>query len=128
MRRHFTSPFSFFLSWFVANLSACCVCAVKKHPKLKSRYKRRVQAATEYTMTIEDFDDLVESKTLAPHCLGPEPSPFVLHTIEIEENSKCSFGLSLTWILFFKQVFLFFCGDDDEVQSRDVHQDEGQEE
>ena len=52
-------------------------------------------------MTIEDFDDLVESKTLAPYCLGPEPSPFVMHTIEIEENSKCSFGLSLTWIFFF---------------------------
>ena len=73
----------------MANLSVCCVYTVKKRLKLKSRYKRRVEAATEYTKTIDNFDDLVDSKTLARHCLGPKPSSFVLHAIEIEEKSKC---------------------------------------
>ena len=61
---------SFFLllfPCFVANLFICCVCAVKKRPKLKSRYKERVNAATKYAKTIDDFDDLVDPRTLAPH-------------------------------------------------------------
>ena len=38
---------------------ACCTFAIKKRPRLKSRYKERVQAATEYAKTIDDFDNLV---------------------------------------------------------------------
>ena len=39
---------------------------------------------------IEDFDDLVDLRTLAFYCLGLEPSAFVLQNIEIEEKkSKC---------------------------------------
>ena len=79
----------FFFFWFVANLSVCCVCTVKKRLKLKNRYKRHVEAATEYAKTIDDFDDLVDPRTLARHCLSPKPSSFVLHAIEIEEKSKC---------------------------------------
>ena len=73
----------------MANLSVCCVCTVKKRLKLKNRYKRHVEAATEYAKTIDDFDNLVDPRTLARHCLGPKPSSFVLHAIEIEEKSKC---------------------------------------
>ena len=40
--------------------------------------------AIEYTSTIDDFDDLVDPKTLAYHCLGPEPSimSFVLSVVK----------------------------------------------
>ena len=98
---------------------------------------RRVEAATEYAKTI---DNLVDPRTLARHCLGLEPSPYVLHTIKIEEKSKCLICSSLTLIFFllfcfcffffffiyffFLQVF-FFRRDDDEVQPGDVRQDEG---
>ena len=128
------SSFSFYFL-VVANLFFfffCCVYAVKKRPKLKSRYRRRVEAATEYAKTI---DNLVDLRTLARHCLGLEPSPYVLHTIKIEEKSKCLICSSLTLIFFllfcfflflfsFLQVF-FFRRDDDEVQPGDVYQDEG---
>ena len=63
---------------------------------------------TEYAKTIDYFDDLVDPRTLAHHCLGPEPSFYVLRAIEIEEKSKCSFGSSLTRILFFLSSFFFF--------------------
>ena len=93
---------------------------------------RRVEAATEYAKTI---DNLVDPRTLARHCLGLEPSPYVLHTFKIEEKSKCLICSSLTLIFFllfcfflflfsFLQVF-FFRRDDDEVQPGDVYQDEG---
>ena len=38
----------------------------------------------EYASTIDDFDDLVDPKTLAYHCLGPEPSimSFVLSVVK----------------------------------------------
>ena len=65
-------------------------CAVKRQPKLKSRYKERVEKANEYAKTIEDFDNLVDSWTLAFYCLGPEPFAFILCNLDIEEKkSKC---------------------------------------
>ena len=65
-------------------------CAVKRRPKLKSRYKRRVEKAIEYAKTIEDYDDLVDPRTLAFYCLGLEPFAFVLRNLDIEEKkSKC---------------------------------------
>ena len=65
-------------------------CAVKRWPKLKSRYKKRIEKAIVYVKTIEDFDNLVDPRTLAFYCLGLEPSAFVLCNIEIEEKkSKC---------------------------------------
>ena len=64
--------------------------AVKKRPKLKSKYRGRVQKAIEYARTIESWDDLLDPRTLAFYCLGPDPSPYVLHSITIEEKkSKC---------------------------------------
>ncbi|XP_065619504.1 uncharacterized protein LOC136063280 [Quercus suber] len=61
---------------------------VKRRPKLKSRYKSRVQKAIEYAQTIENWDDLVDPRTLAFYCLGPDPSDFVLRNIEIEGKKK----------------------------------------
>ena len=103
MRRPFASPsllftlllFPFFVL-IVANLLVYCVYVVKRPPKLKSRYKRHVEAAIEYAKLIDDFNDLVDSRTFAHHCLVPKPSSYVLHAIEIEEKSKCLFGLLLT--------------------------------
>ena len=66
------------------------LCTVKRQPKLKSRYRQRVEAAIEDVRTIEDFDDLVDPWTLAFHCLGLELSAFVLRNIKIEpKKSKC---------------------------------------
>ena len=51
---------------------------------MKSRYRERAQKAIEYTRTVENWDDLVDPRTLAFYCLGPEPSAFVLKTLSIE--------------------------------------------
>ena len=80
--------FKFFI---VANFLVCCVCVVKKCPKLKNRYKSRIEAAIEYAKTIDDFDDLVDPRTLAHHCLIPKPFAYVLCAINFEEKSKCPF-------------------------------------
>ena len=55
-----------------------------------------MEAATEYAKTINDFNDLVDLRTLARHCLVPKLSSYVLHDIEIKEKSKCLFGSLLT--------------------------------
>nr|XP_023875572.1 uncharacterized protein LOC111988047 [Quercus suber] len=68
---------------------------VKRRPKLKSRYKSRVQKAIEYAQTIENWDDLVDPRTLAFYCLGPDPSDFVLRNIEIE-GKKIASGVATT--------------------------------
>ena len=47
--------------------------------------------ATKYIKMIDDFDDLIDPRTLAHHFLGPEPSSFILLTIEIEEKSDFFF-------------------------------------
>ena len=75
---------------------------------LMSRYRQHVEAAIEYVRTIDDFADLVDPRTLALHCLGPEPFAYVLHTIKIEEKkSKCLLSSSLPLFLFFlTSVFL----------------------
>ena len=63
--------------------------AVKRRPKLKSKYQDRVEKAIEYARTIESWEDLVDPRTLAFYCLGSNPSPYVLRNIDIEgKNSK----------------------------------------
>ena len=65
-------------------------CAVKRQPKLKSRYRERVEKAIEYALTIENWDDLVDPWTLAFYNLGPDPSSYVLRSLGIEEKkSEC---------------------------------------
>ena len=87
--RQFLHPL-FFLN-FLLNPLLFCIFAVKKRPQLKSRYKARIQVTFEYSKTIDDFDNLVDPRTLPCHYLGPKPSSFVLHAIEIEEKIKFSF-------------------------------------
>ena len=64
--------------------------AVKRRPKLKSKYQDRVEKAIEYAKTIKSWDDLVDPLTLAFYCLGSDPSPYILHNLDIEgKKSKC---------------------------------------
>ena len=59
-----------------------------EHPELKGKFEERVQEAVRYAGTIEDFDELVDPRTLARHCLGPEPSLYVLRMIDREERKS----------------------------------------
>ena len=61
-------------------------CVVKRRPKLKSRYRERIEKSIKYAKTIKDFDDLVDPRTLAFYCLGPEPSAFVLQKLEKDKQ------------------------------------------
>ena len=61
---------------------------VKDRPELESKFDERVRAVVEYTSTIDDFEDLVDPWTLAHHCLGPEPSHYILRAIRHEEKSE----------------------------------------
>ena len=53
-------------------------------PKLKSKYQGCVEKAIKYTKTVESWDDLVDPRTLAFYCLGPDPSFYMLRLIDIE--------------------------------------------
>ena len=69
--------------------------ATKAQPKLKNRYKNCVKSATEYMRTIDDFDKLINPKTLARHFLGLKPSPYVLRAIvEKKKVSACCLASS----------------------------------
>ena len=108
--------------------------AVKEHLELEGQFVERVQKAVEYVGSIDEFDELVDPRTLARHCLGPEPSLFVLHMIQGEEKSKSfwdesgsSFFPCLLLLLNMSVVF-FSCRDDDKIQTRIVCPDEGKKE
>ena len=58
-------------------------------PHLKSCYKECVQAALDFTLSAEDFDELVDPWFLYDHFLGLEPSTYILQLILREERSKC---------------------------------------
>ena len=72
------TPDPFLLLYFV----------VKERPELKSRFYERVQAAVEYARMIEDFNELIDPRTLASHCLGLEPSLYVLSILDQEEKKR----------------------------------------
>ncbi|XP_075664983.1 uncharacterized protein LOC142634568 [Castanea sativa] len=61
---------------------------VKRRPKLKSRYKERVEKAIEYAKTIEDWDDRVDPRTLSFYCFSLEPPASVLHNLDIEGKKR----------------------------------------
>ena len=61
---------------------------MKRRPKLKSRYTGRVEKAIEYAPTIENWDDLVDPRTLASYNLEPDPSAFILCLLSIEEKKS----------------------------------------
>ena len=68
--------------FFFFNFTFAVVFAVKDCPELESKFEERVQVAIRYSRTIEDFGDLIDPRTLARHYLGPEPSLYVLSTLD----------------------------------------------
>ena len=77
---------------------------LKERLELESRFDERVQAAVEYARTIKDFNELIDPRTLAHHCLGPEPSLYVLSALDREEKKR-KLPLYTGWPPF---SFLFF--------------------
>lgn len=71
----------------------------KTCPKLKSRYKSCVKSTIEYAGTIDDFDELIDPRTLAHHFLGPKSSPYLLCTIAREKKCKYSSFSALVFLL-----------------------------
>ena len=61
---------------------------MKEHPDLESKFDERVQEAVKYARTIEDFNELINPRTLACHCLGLEPSLYVLSALDREEKKR----------------------------------------
>ena len=61
---------------------------VNDRPELESKFKDPIRAAIKYASTINDFDDQVDPRTLARHCLGPKPSHYILRAIHREEKSE----------------------------------------
>ena len=101
MRCPLTPFLSFFFFFF--NFPFTVVFAVKGHPELESKFEERVQAAIRYARMIEDFGDLIDPRTLARHCLGPEPSLYVLSTLDREERKrKLSLQTDLSCSLFLR--------------------------
>ena len=49
-----------------------------------------MEKAIEYAEVIESWEDLVDPRTLAFYCLGPDPSAYVLHLIKIEGKKSKS--------------------------------------
>ena len=83
--------------------------AVKDRLELEGKFEERVQAAIRYARTIEDFGELINPRTLARHCLGLEPSLYVLSTLDREERKrKLYFPIDLSsFSPFFTPYFLF---------------------
>ena len=61
---------------------------MKVRPDLESQFEERVQEAIKYARTIDNFDELVDPRTLARHCLGPEPSLYVFQAIDREQRKR----------------------------------------
>ena len=82
--------------------------AVKDRPELEAKFVERVQAAIKYARTIEDFGELIDPRTLARHYLGPEPSLYVLSTLDREEKKrKLYFRINLSSLFLVLNFFLF---------------------
>ena len=61
---------------------------VKEHLELEDKFEERVREAVKYARTIKDFDELVDPRMLACHCLGPEPSPCIFRALDREERKR----------------------------------------
>ena len=73
---------------------------MKEHLELEDKFKERVQEAIKYVSTIDDFDELVDPRTLARQCLGSKPLDYVLHAID-REQKKCELSyVRLSLFLF----------------------------
>ena len=77
--------------------------AVKECPELESKFEEWVQAAIKYSRTIDDFDELIDPRTLVCHCLGPEPSLYVLSTLDQKERKrKLPLHMGSSYLLFLR--------------------------
>ena len=65
-----------------------------------------MEKVIEYAKMIESWDDLVDPRTLAFYCLGPNPSLYVLRLIDIEGKKKVSFRF-VSVALFSFCVYLY---------------------
>ena len=82
-----------------------------------------MEKAIEYAKTIESWEDLVDPRTLAFYCLGPDPSAYVPRLIEIEgKKSKSWVHQCCTFFPVFTQTNFFFflqvfnsCRNDDKI-------------
>ena len=83
-------PFPSLFFFNTGHYSDPCVLpfTVKERPDLESKFDEQVQAAVKYARTIEDFNELIDPRTLARHCLGPEPSLYVLSALDREEKKR----------------------------------------
>ena len=84
------APLSFSFFFNPGHYSDPCVLpfTVKERPELESEFDERVQVAVQYARTIENFNELIDPRTLARHCLGPEPSFYVLSAFDWEEKKR----------------------------------------
>lgn len=79
---------SLLFNYCLHNTVYLLIFVVSNHPKLESRYHKRVHAALAFARKIEDFDDFFDPHHLFDYCLGPKPSKYVLEKIDREEKSK----------------------------------------
>lgn len=86
----FGDPISwcFFSNFFQkCNHSLDTCFTASERPDLESHYQSPVETALEFAHGIDDFNNLVDPHHLYNHCLGPEPSKYVLRKILQEEKS-----------------------------------------
>ena len=69
---------------------------------MEDQYQGRVQVALVFSLTIEDYNDLVDPHHLYDCFLGPEPFTFVLKKILREEKSM--FILSSLPLFLFRKA------------------------
>ena len=81
---------------------------MKERPELEDNFKERVQETIKYMSTIDDFDKLVDPRTLAHHCLGSEPSNYVLYALDREERKHELSCVRSSLLLFLGINFLLF--------------------
>ena len=99
---------------------------VKERPDLESKFDEWVQAAVKYARTIEDFNELIDPRTFTRHCLGPEPSLYVLSALDQEEKKRKfpwrprQISSQIFLPLFFRASCFLWCRDDVQVQQGDV--------
>ena len=107
MRCFFFSNFLFILV-ITSDLFLVLYFAVKERPELESKFEEWVQVAIKYSRTIDHFDELIDPRTLAHHCLGPEPSLYVLSMLNQKERKrKLPLHMGSSYPLFLHLNFLF---------------------
>ena len=55
---------------------------------MEEYYQGQIKAALEFSLTVNDFDKLVDPRRLHECCLGPKPSTYILKKIAQEEKSR----------------------------------------